>query len=179
VWGYDGFEGAASITTLGEVARANVEEMEVRVPWWMLHYEFAEDSPGAGRWRGACGVRWAMRNDGGEAKMSTGNADAEVVVPRGVAGGGDCPPNRCWIVRGDQRTLAKVHRYFDLLPGDVILKQSGGGAGVGNPAERDPEAVREDVLDGILSHQTAREVYRVDIDPATNRIVGLLPPRRG
>jgi len=179
VWGYDGFEGAASITTLGEVARANVEEMEVRVPWWMLHYEFAEDSPGAGRWRGACGVRWAMRNDGGEAKMSTGNADAEVVVPKGVAGGGDCPPNRCWIVRGDQRTLAKVHRYFDLQPGDIIEKLSGGGAGVGNPAERDPEAVREDVLDGILSHQTARDVYRVDIDRATNRIVRLLEPRRG
>jgi len=111
--------------------------------------------------------------------MSTGNADAEVVVPKGVAGGGDCPPNRCWIIKGDQRIRAKVHRYFDLQPGDVIEKQSGGGAGVGNPAERDPQAVLEDVLDGIVSYEAAREVYRVHIDPKTKQIVQLLEPRHG
>jgi len=122
-------------------------------------------------------VHYEVRNDGGEAKMSTGNADAETVVPRGVGGGGDCPPNICWIVRGDQRFQAKVHRYYDLLPGDIIVKRSGGGAGVGDPAARDSQAVWEDVVDGIISPQAARAVYKVEVDPAARRIARLLPPR--
>ena len=178
VSGFDGFEGAASITTLGVVRRANVEEMEVRVPWRIRRYELATDSAGAGKWRGACGVIWEMENAGAEAKMSTGNADAEVVVPRGVVGGGDSPPNRSWLIRGGERSTVRAHRYYDLLPGDVIVKQSGGGAGVGRPEERDPEAVREDVRNEIISVQAARDVYRVEIDPKTFEITRLLPPRK-
>jgi len=177
VWGYDGFEGAASITTLGVVRRANVEEMEVRVPWRIRRYELAPDSAGPGRWRGACGVIWEMENVGAEAKMSTGNADAEVVVPQGVLGGGDSPPNRSWLIRDGQRSPIRAHRYYDLLPGDVIVKQSGGGAGVGRPEEREPELVREDVRNGVVSVEAAREIYRVEIDAKTLEIVALLPPR--
>lgn len=51
--GYDGFEGAATLATLAEVNRSNTEEVEIRVPWRMLHYEFATDTAGVGKWRGA------------------------------------------------------------------------------------------------------------------------------
>jgi N-methylhydantoinase B len=42
-----------------------------------------------------------------------------------------------------------------------------GGAGVGNPLERDIEAVREDVRDGLVSVESARDDYGVVIDPQT------------
>ena len=54
--------------------------------------------------------------------------------------------------------------------GAVVEKFSSGGGGVGNPAERDPEAVREDVENELVSLQAARDVYKVVIDPSTQRI---------
>ena len=43
----------------------------------------------------------------------------------------------------------------------MIAYQHGGGAGFGPPLERDAEAVRDDVLDEIISIARAREKYGV------------------
>jgi N-methylhydantoinase B len=53
------------------------------------------------------------------------------------------------------------------LPGDRLVTVTGGGAGVGNPWERDPAAVAEDVKNEIVSVNRAREVYKVAVDPET------------
>lgn len=47
--------------------------------------------------------------------------------------------------------------------GEVVSNRSGGGGGYGDPYERDPEAVQEDVLDGYVSPEAAREEYGVVI----------------
>jgi N-methylhydantoinase B len=47
------------------------------------------------------------------------------------------------------------------------VKHSSGGGGVGDPAERDPEMVREDVENELVTLQAARDVYRVAIDAKT------------
>ena len=60
--------------------------------------------------------------------------------------------------------------FRSLKPGDIIVKISGGGAGVGNPAERDPEKVRMDVVKEFISIEKARDAYKVAIDPATFEI---------
>ena len=44
---------------------------------------------------------------------------------------------------------------------------SGSGGGFGDPLEREPERVREDVLDGYLTLAAARAEYGVALDPAT------------
>jgi N-methylhydantoinase B len=54
--------------------------------------------------------------------------------------------------------------------GDVIEFHSAGGGGYGNPLERDPQAVEEDVLNGYVSIEKAREDYGVVIDPATLKV---------
>ena len=54
--------------------------------------------------------------------------------------------------------------------GDILIKHSSGGGGVGNPAERDAEMVREDVRNQLVSLQAARDIYKVVIDPATFKI---------
>ena len=48
-----------------------------------------------------------------------------------------------------------------MYPGDVLVTRSSGGAGWGNPLNRDPERVRLNVRDGFLSIQRAQEVYGV------------------
>jgi N-methylhydantoinase B len=57
-------------------------------------------------------------------------------------------------------------RYSDhtLHPGDVVSLETPGGGGLGNPLERNPAMVLNDVRNGYVTLQRAREVYRVAID---------------
>ncbi len=56
---------------------------------------------------------------------------------------------------------------IELMGGDKITGTAGGGCGYGNPFERDPETVREDVINGYVSAEHARLDYGVVIDPQT------------
>lgn len=47
--------------------------------------------------------------------------------------------------------------------GEVITIASGGGGGHGEPYRRDPQDVRNDHLDGLLSQERARTVYGVEL----------------
>ena len=45
---------------------------------------------------------------------------------------------------------------------DVIRVVTGNGGGLGDPKRRDPELVRRDVRDGLLTPERAREVYGIE-----------------
>jgi N-methylhydantoinase B len=59
----------------------------------------------------------------------------------------------------DNEWVGMMRGAFD--PGEVVSNRSGGGGGYGDPLDRDPEAVREDVIDGYVSPVAAREEYGV------------------
>ena len=99
--------------------------------------------------------------------MATGSSDGDEMLPAGVLGGRDCPPSRTFVRRGDELIRVKPHRMQELEPGDTVIKLSSGGAGIGDPSERDPEAVREDVVNEFVSLEAAEHVYRVALDPDT------------
>ena len=171
VAGYDGYQGAASIGTLGEISRPNTEDVEIRYPWKVISREFRIDSSGAGKWRGGPGYHWEVENLGGEAGMHTGAGHGETTFSHGALGGKPTPPNICHIVRNGERIRAKTHRLHQLKAGDHVVKDTGGGGGVGKPEERDSQAVWDDVyVNELVSLKAAREVYKVAIDPATRKI---------
>ena len=65
--------------------------------------------------------------------------------------------------------MGRKVREFD--QGDVItLAFSAGGAGYGDPLERDPELVAEDVRRGFISASAAENVYRVAWEPENEAI---------
>jgi N-methylhydantoinase B len=167
VRGYDGYEGAATFPTLGSVNRGNVEELEIRFPWRIRHYEFATDLEGAGRWRGACGMHWEAENRGGEAGMASGSSDGDHTQPPGAAGGDPGPLCQAFLQHDGQTSPLQSHRMYQVQTGDLLIKLGGGGAGVGDPKERVPERVRRDVRNGMVSLERARQVYGVALDPLT------------
>ena len=167
VWGFDGYQGLSSMTALGAVTRGNVEEEEIRLPWRILKYEFATDFTGAGRWRGGPGVHWEALNLGTAGQMATGSSDGDVVQGSGAVGGHPSPVCRTYQRRNGQEIRVKPHRLVDVKEHDILVKHSSGGGGVGDPAERDPQMVREDVENELVSVQAAREVYKVAIDPVS------------
>ena len=59
---------------------------------------------------------------------------------------------------------------ISLDAGDSVMAVAGVGGGYGNPLEREPEAVHDDVIDGYVSIDRAREEYSVVIDPVNYKI---------
>ena len=59
---------------------------------------------------------------------------------------------------------------LELAPDDVVSYQTPGGGGYGDPLERDPQNVLEDVLDGKVSPQRAREIYGVVVNMASQSV---------
>lgn len=167
VWGYDGYVAVSCLTTMGAVNRGTVEEEETRIPWMIHKWELIPDLTGAGRWRGGPGICWEAVNEGGEGQMATGSADGDVVQGFGAHGGRPSPVCRTYLRREGEDIRVKPHRLVEVKPGDVMIKISSGGGGVGPPFERDPLAVREDVLNEIVTVEGARRDYGVVIDPET------------
>ena len=167
VWGHDGMTGPTTLNTLGSVQRGTVEEAEIRFPWRMLKLEARTDFNGAGRWRGGGGIDWRALNEGSDGRMATGSSDGDFIQAKGAQGGQPIPRSRTIILRGDERIRVKPHRLAEVKAGDVMVKLSGGGAGVGDPWERPVEKVVTDVRREMVSIEAARLIYGVVIDPAT------------
>ncbi len=55
-------------------------------------------------------------------------------------------------------------------PGTTAVVVSAGGGGWGDPLERDPERVREDVVEGYVSLEAAQSRYGVVLDPTTGAV---------
>jgi N-methylhydantoinase B len=140
------------------------EEIEMHYPLRVERYELRPEPPGAGRRRGGVGAVREVRflTDG----FFSCNGDRTTEPPLGIFGGQDGLPARVmrnpageteiWPSKSSGRKVAK---------GDVIGIVGPNSAGYGDPAERAPEQVLEDWLDGYVSLDAAREIYRVAIDP--------------
>lgn len=141
------------------------EVLETRFPLLVEWSRQATDSGGPGRTRGGLGMRRALRLTRGHATYSL-LADGAMVPPFGVLGGesGACVGSYARRDGADHPfpTPGKVggHR---MAADDVVVLQSAGGGGYGDPTERAPEAVLEDVEEGYVSSAMARAVYGVEI----------------
>ncbi len=171
VYGYDGYQCASIGDTLGVVSKADVEEEMVRFPWAVKRCEFLTDSAGAGKWRGAPGMWWEGINEGRDCASTAGAGDGYQTQAEGQQGGHPTPLNKAYILRGNEKIeITHPHGKQILKARDVIVSLGGGGAGVGPPEERDPEAVRMDVKNGLVSIRAARDIYKVVLDPDTLEI---------
>ena len=65
---------------------------------------------------------------------------------------------------------SKHHALVELSPGDVYHSYPPGGGGVGDPFERNVQAIRSDVQTGLVSVARAAEEYGVVIDPETFKV---------
>jgi N-methylhydantoinase B len=167
VWGHDGMMGPTTLTTLGSVQRGSVEEAEIRFPWKILNLEARSDFNGTGRWRGGGGIDWRALNEGSDGRMATGSSDGDVIRVKGAQGGQSNPNARTFILRGNEKIRVKPHRMANIKTGDVVVKLSPGGAGVGDPWERPIEKVVTDVRREIVTVKAARLIYGVVVDPIT------------
>jgi N-methylhydantoinase B len=81
----------------------------------------------------------------------------------GINGGLPSFPHGVWLRRGNEEEefLGAAFSNVPVHTDDVFWRPSAGGGGFGDPLERDPERVKEDVVDGYVSLGRARLDYGV------------------
>ena len=159
--GKDGVDGVHCNMT--NTMNTPIESIENELPLLVVRYELREGSGGAGRWRGGCGVVRAIKLLAERAK-ATVLGERVKHPPWGLAGGMPGAPARYYVVRaGGSVRMLRSKETVELRGGDVIVVETAGGGGYGNPRERDPESVVRDVLDGLITVEQAVRQYGVDL----------------
>ncbi|HUK57784.1 MAG TPA: hypothetical protein VLV50_01035, partial [Stellaceae bacterium] len=70
-----------------------------------------------------------------------------------------------------ENSFSEKNAYRHPVPEDSqVIVRTGGGGGWGDPLERDPDAVRWDVIEGFVSFDAARDDYGVVLDPKTRAV---------
>ncbi|MGC1885213.1 MAG: hydantoinase B/oxoprolinase family protein [Stellaceae bacterium] len=156
----DGISGAEmSVAFLRNVP---VEVLEAEAPVVVHRFGLTPNSEGPGKLRGGFGVEYELEIRHPSAVVVMRGKDRHHFSSWGAAGGGAGTTSGCLGTRRDAAAhdIGKRTVYRPEL-GEVIRLWGGGGGGFGDPFERDPAAVAEDVAAGLVSPARARDVYGV------------------
>ena len=137
-----------------------VEVYENKYPIMIREYGIRPDTGGPGRFRGGCGV---YRKYEMEAPASLFLWFERSVTPAwGLFGGKDAVGPDVVVNPGrpDEQHMLKVNS-LPMKVEDVVKYYTGGGGGYGNPWERDPHLVKEDVIDGYVTREGAECDYGI------------------
>ncbi len=158
---HDGLTNGCS--TIGISKTQPIEVLEQYYPVLFHEYGLREGSGGAGKQRGGFGVNYTVELRRGKAQASF-VMDHGRVGPQGALGGGDGGKNTVTVRRGGQ-SYTPEHLSKDqdipIQPGDIVAVGTPGGGGFGNPFERDPDAVLQDVRRGYYTVDQALALFGV------------------
>jgi N-methylhydantoinase B len=139
-----------------------VEAIELAYPLFVECYELRTDSGGAGKFRGGLGLRKALRYLHGTGFL-TNRSDAQKVPAAGVLGASPGQTSRHTLIYRDdtRRALKSKETNLTIEAGDTMVLETAGGGGYGDPLEREPARVLDDLLDEKISLETATEAYGI------------------
>nr|NIN69503.1 hydantoinase B/oxoprolinase family protein [Anaerolineae bacterium] len=157
----DGRDGQDS--HLARFKNTPVEAVELEYPVRIERYEFIPDSGGAGRFRGALGLRRDIHilvDDVTWARYG----DRQRIAPFGLLGGKEGARGR-FVLNPDtpHEQVMKSKGLDSLEAGDVVSLRLPGAGGYGDPAARDRTALLQDVRDGKVSLEGARRHYGIEV----------------
>jgi N-methylhydantoinase B len=157
-----GKDAMDSVDNLMANTRNNpIEELDLRFPVRCDQYELRPEPAAPGRWRGGVGIirRNRFLVDG----TYSCEGDRQWDPPRGVFGGWDglvASAHKNPGTSDEEYVEAKV-TGIPFKAGEYIELREPNAGGYGDPLEREPELVREDVLDDFTTVELARDAYGV------------------
>lgn len=176
-----------------------IEEMDTRLPHFVLSRMIDKNYHGFGKYRGgaplvevstACGHLGCVLSSWGSAdKLSHnpglmagyyGPPNPRVIIKKSdffdrIRKGEDVQVSQYDLVRngsiaGEYRLEASGQLAERFEEGDLMAFSMGGGGGYGDVLERAPEAVAADLRDGLITEEVAEKVYGVVVEPEAGDI---------
>jgi len=165
VYGHDGWIVYGVPQDNGIMYQDSIEIDEQKYPIIFDKVEFATDSCGDGQWRGApaTDVMMGPRND--PCTMVWIN-EQHYFPAKGVLGGTSPRPSNILKYKMDTQETVQLPQLCEEVfqPGERCIGVNTSGGGYGDPLDRDPDLVRWDVREEIISLKKAEEVYGVVLD---------------
>jgi len=153
----DGWPGAGEWQAAGGIKFGSLEVTEIRFPLFFRRHEFRPGSGGEGKFRGGPGGIVEMVVETAERAVGNTAGDGVRHGACGILGGTDGLPHRYILYSEgkEPRVIKTKETGLVIHPDDVLILESGGGGGWGDPAERDPAAVAADIENGFVTDRQA------------------------
>jgi N-methylhydantoinase B len=140
------------------------EYQEAYYPLTIDEYSTRADTGGAGEFRGGHGITkvYTFEEDG----AITFQDDRAHTYPWGVDGGKHAQTSEKRLIRADgsEEDLPSKVENVAVAAGDRLVFSTAGGGGLGDPLDRDPDAVAGEVERGLVTESAARTEYGVVLD---------------
>ncbi len=146
-----------------------VEIVEAMSPLQIIRKEFITDSGGPGKFRGGCGQEFIIRANDEVLPLTMSMITERTRFPANGILGGKPGCTRKTILNDNETPHPKLQISFP--PGSSLSTVVPGGGGYGNPLERDPARVAQDVKLGFVSIEKAREDYGVVLDGISGEVL--------
>lgn len=176
----------------GYLSCHNVEWLELNFPLLYLFRRHIKDGGGAGKFSGGVGAESALtvhdapegkikgvafgvaglRNSGQGIFGGYPGAPSLLVLLEGTKVGDFIKENKCPENVADLGGQGRLLPYseFDLKKDDVLYLRMASGGGYGDPLDREPESVLKGVVNGLISNETAHDIYGVVLDEKSHEL---------
>jgi N-methylhydantoinase B len=146
---------------VGNCSNVPVESLEIDYPFMRIEeYALRRGSAGAGRRRGGLGVRRLYRVLEDEVSFNC-YSDRFRIAPWGLFGGRPGAKTRFVVARDGQEIDLPSKVNFALRKGDLLIIETAGGGGYGDPREREPDRIERDLKSGLITPAQAHDEYGV------------------
>ena len=152
-----GFDGLSATAFPSGVWGSQVETTEASAPVLITKRELRADSGGAGRMRGGLGQQIELRPAKDQDILLFLSLDRIENPPLGRDGGAAGASGRVRI--GQEGSELPGKGVVRVPAGQTLIFETPGGGGFGPPSERDPEALQQDLNEGLITEAAAREIY--------------------
>jgi N-methylhydantoinase B len=158
--GTDGYDHIGMIDASGGMVDQDYEMFEQQTPHLLKKHEYTTDSGGAGQWRGGLGVE-TIYTVGSEDTQFVTFGDGDFEPAFGLFGGHDSTLNSIKLTYPDGTELVPLNKslHKGVPKGTMYHQFAGGGGGWGKPEDRDRDVLRDEVRNGVISEEVARDVY--------------------
>ena len=138
-----------------------VESIEAYLPMRFLSYGLRPDTGGAGEYRGGCGIERSWMLTVPRATLSI-LAERTKVKPWGLQGGEPGALGEYILVKWNGDIIKLPSKCtVQMEKGDSLIVHTPGGGGFGDLKKRDPEKVKRDVANGLVSVEAALRIYGI------------------
>lgn len=160
-WGaWEGQDGNPCIFSgfHGETYNTPAEISEARNGLYVDRMELNTATGGAGEYTGGRGLilEYRIRTENG---FVTAGYTRSRIKPWSLEGGEEGSGNFIEVIKPEGKETHSFVSGLSVTTDDVIRVITSSGAGYGDPKQRSREAVREDVKNGLVSEEDAREIY--------------------